>query len=310
MSDLQIINQGTNQNRKTKQVGSNISQVVENDIWVAYNPSAPIGRMLVADNDFYKSVHNIAAKKSYSFMPYLLPNTVFNATPKRMKDISRNVIKLTPYNLLEGVAQAGKQIYTKSGVNVGQVDYRYLSQSYYLYTSLCVGISADGRISLITASMNVLKQMPILHNPTKHAEQIAQRLHPKTDDIVNGIIQCVELIPTISGYDLKPAIVNANLPDYVIAPKAWVDYLVNSINNTMTVFPCKITYLRPDGKTASVTAYNKPIKGEKQQNILCDYLKYQSPNKYGVIQCVDVQKGVITIFPITHFVSVEAIKEV
>ena len=78
----------------------------------------------------------------------------------------------------------------------------------------------------------------------------------------------------------------------------------------MTVLPCKITYLRPDGKTTSVTAYNKPIKGEKQQNILCDYLKYQSPNKYGVIQCVDVQKGVITIFPITHFVSVEAIKEV
>ena len=184
MSDLQIINQGTNQNRKTKQVGSNISQVVENDIWVAYNPSAPIGRMLVADNDFYKSVHNIAAKKSYYFMPYLLPNTVFNATPKRLKHISKNVIKLTPYNLLEGAVQAGKQIYTKSGVNVGQVDYRYLSQTYYLYTSLCVGISADGRVSLITASMNVLKQMPILHTTLRGIFLLLTASFPTQEQVV------------------------------------------------------------------------------------------------------------------------------
>ena len=42
MSDLQIINQCTNQNRKTKQVGSNISQVVENDIWVEVKVPAEI----------------------------------------------------------------------------------------------------------------------------------------------------------------------------------------------------------------------------------------------------------------------------
>lgn len=157
MSKLIDGNQVVNQIRKKKLLESEISKVLEDDIWLAYNPSAPMNRMLVADNDFFKIVHSIVGKKSFSFIPFLLTNSVFHANDKGMKDISKNVIKLAPYNLLEGAAQAGKLIYTRSGVpNVGRVDYRFLSQAYYLYSSLCVGVNSSGQASLITASQAVL----------------------------------------------------------------------------------------------------------------------------------------------------------
>lgn len=294
--------------RKEKTIENGISQVVEKDIWAAYNPSAPINRLIVADNDFYRSVHNIVAKKSFSFMPNLLPNSVFHATDKGMKDISKNVMKLAPYNLLEGVAQAGKLIYARSGVpDADRVNYRYLSQAYYLYSSLCVGFDDMGKASLVTACMSVLNHLPTIQQ--KNKEAIIERLNPRTDDVVNGIIQCVELEPKMLGYDIRPAILIANQPNYVIMPKAWIDYLINSINNMLQIMPCKITYLSPNGKSTTITAFNKPIKGKQKQNILCDYLK-KGPSKYGVIQCVDVSKQVITIIPITHFVSMEVIKGV
>lgn len=308
MSDLLNPNQEVNQKRNEKTVSSGISQVVVKDIFKAYNPSAPVNRLIVADNDFYKAVHNIVTKKSFSFMPYLLPNVVFHADTKSMKDISKNVIKLVPYNLLEGAVQAGKQIYSNSGVTTsGRTNYRLLSQTYFLYSSLCVGINNMGQANLVTSSLSVLNYSPIIQQKDK--ERIIQRLNPNTDDISNGIIQCVEFVPKLFGYDLKPAIINADKPDYVILPKAWVDYLIDNINRMLMFTSCKITYLKPNNTPVTITACNKPIKGDLKQNLLCDFIKNE-PKKYGVIQCINVKNRVIEIFPVTHFVSLMPCKEV
>lgn len=297
----------TSEVKKEKTMGSGISPIVEKDILKAYNPSAPINRLKVADNDFYKAVHNVVSKKSFSFMPYFLSNDVFHANDKSMKDVSKNVIKLVPYNFLEGAAQAGKMIYSSSGVyNAERMNYRYLSQAYFLYSSLCVGVSATGQISLVTSDLSVLNYSPIILQKDK--EQIIQRLNPNTDDIDNGIIQCVELVPKLLGYDLKPAIVNANKPDYVIMPKVWLDYLIENINRLLMFAKCKITYLTPDNTPVTIFACNKPIKGDLKQNLMCDFIKNE-PKKYGVIQCVNISKRVIELIPITHFVSLEVVKE-
>lgn len=293
--------------KKEKVIGSGISPIVEKDILRAYNPSAPINRLNVADNDFYKAVHNVVSKKSFSFMPYLLSNNVFHANDKSMKDVSKNVIKLVPYNFLEGAAQAGKLIYLSSGATSAErTNYRYLTQAYFLYSGLCVGISATGQISLITANLNVLNYSPIMQQ--KEKELIIKRLNPTTDDISNGIIQCVEFVPRLIGYDLKPAIVNANKPDYVIMPKVWLDYLIDNINRLLMFSKCKITYLAPDNTPVTIIAFNKPIIGDLKQNLMCDFIKNE-PKKYGVIQCVNTSKRVIELIPITHFVSLEVVKE-
>lgn len=306
MSDLKEINQEEKIEEKKRK---GISPIVAQDIIAAYNPNATINKkLLVADNEFYRAIHTIVAKKSYSYMPYLIPTTVFHANPKSMVDLSKNHIKLSPYTMFEGACNAAKQMYVNAGTPHPQrVNYRFLLQSYYLYTSLCVGVSPNGSVDLITANENVLKQIPVIKY---NEEGVKRRFSMRTDDIGNNIIQCVELIPRVQGYEVRPAIINAGKADYAIMPKAWLDYLVDNINHMLMFVQCKITYINADGKETTIIASNKyDHKVFSERSIKIDYINWQC-RKCGVIRCVDSKTGALTVFPITHFISLMPCKEV
>lgn len=286
-----------------------ISPIVAQDIIEAYNPTAGMNKkLLVADNEFYKAVHTTVGKKSYSYMPYLIPTTVFHANQKSMVDLSKNHIKLSPYTMFEGACNAAKQMYVNAGTpHPHRVNYRFLLQSYYLYTFLCVGVSPNGAVDLITSNQDVLKLIPVMKY---NEEGVKKRLNMRTDDIGNNIIQCVELIPRVQGYEVRPAIINAGKADYAIMPKAWLDYLVDNINHMLMFITCKITYINAAGQETTILASNKyDHKAFSERSIKIDYINWQC-RKCGVIRCVDSKTGALTVFPITHFVSLEPYKGV
>ena len=103
--------------------------------------------------------------------------------------------------------------YVNVRVSGAALNFQFLIQSYFLYTALCLGISDNGRINLLTSNPNVIGAIPA----TKKEKEAAIKItHPITDDYNNNIVQCVELVQKPCGYVLRPAIINAAKQYYII----------------------------------------------------------------------------------------------
>lgn len=297
------INSGTNNVNIGK--GVNNSPLIQQDINNIFAINAGITSFMTANNAFYEYVHQHYANKSSAKLPYLADNKVLRADAKYLRCIADGHIKISPYGFYEGAASAARTMYVNTLRLVhDKVNFQFLVQSYLLYTSLCLGIASNGQIDIITSSNNVINAIPANENDKKGA---IQRANPVTDDYVNGIVQCVELIPRQCGYALKPAIINAAKQDYVILPVAWVEYLTTYIHNIIKMSVCKLSYYDPDNNLQTVIVSNKPIKGNYKHYIGCDYIKHSKSN-VGWIRAVEIKSGDIISLPVSHFHRIEMLK--
>lgn len=285
--------------------GVSDSPIVQQDINSVFNIGTGITPYMTADNAFFAYIHKHYADKSSAKLPYLADTKVLHADKKYLKCIADNHIKISPYGFYEGAASAARTMYVNTLRLVhDKVNFQFLVQSYLLYTSLCLGIASNGQIDIITSSNNVINAIPANENDKKCA---IQRANPVTDDYVNGIVQCVELIPRQCGYALKPAIINAAKQDYVILPVAWVEYLTTYIHNIIKMSVCKLSYYDPDNNLQTVIVSNKPIKGNYKHYIGCDYIKHSKSN-VGWIRAVEIKSGDIISLPVSHFHRIEMLK--
>lgn len=290
-------NQGEN---KQEQKKKGISPIVLKDIIDTFNPCTPPNTYYTADNPFYHEVELAAASKKYAVLPYLFPSKVFKGDEKLLQDISGKKIGVSAFTFLQGAAQAAASMYVANGVSKpGSVNYRFLTQAYYLYTSLCVAVNPKGHVSLVTASINVLNILPLL---PCDKNKVLKRLRMNTDDVENGIIQCVELVPKYLGYELRPATINAAKSSLCIIPKDWLDFFIDGINFMLSRNKCKITCILPDGSTDSKIVTTK----HSSDIVINSYRRYiaQATDKYGYIRCLDEKHNIIA-FPINRLVSIE-----
>ncbi len=284
---------------------TNMSPVVQKDIDTVFAINTGITQYMVSDNAFYHYIHQHYADKSSGRMPYLVDNNVLHADKKHLKCVADNHIKITPYALYEGAAAAGLAIYRNTMQQLSsKVNFNFLIQAYFVYSSLCVGISSNGKIDLITANSNVIKAIPADSN---EKIQAMKRTNPALDDYNNCIIQAVELNPKQSGYVLRPAIINAAKQDYLILPLPWVDYLIGYINNLLKMKVCKVCYYDPSGTLQTAIASNNPINGNARHCVGCDFIRKTKTN-IGWVRAVDIKSGEIIAFPISHFNKIEMLK--
>lgn len=219
-----------------------ISETVLQNLHRDFAPNNPINTLLSVDNQAYYTIFKNACDKAYVKLPYLVNNTVFRAEPKLQKDISRLVLKLTPYNLIDGLYLSSVKMYEACGVKEAySAHYRVLAQSYFLRTALCVGLSSSGDIRIITANPAILSAIPT----TCDVSALCERLNPRNDDLRNGVLSCVRLTPNICGYDVQPYTVSACDRDFVILPKFTVDYFIDYIQSLLKSMFCEVKFAGP-----------------------------------------------------------------
>lgn len=280
------------------------SPIVQQDINSVFNVGG-ITQYMTADNAFYRYIHQHYANKSNCKIPYLVDSKVLHADTKYLKCIADSHIKISPYGFFEGAASAMLNIYKSTMQQLSnKVNFQFLIQAYMLYSALCLGIAANGQISIITSNATVINVEPADDNDKRKA---LQRTNPITDDYENGIVQCVELVPRPSGYTLKPAIINAANTDYLILPLVWINYLVTYINNILKISLCKLSFYSPNNQLQTAIVSNKPIKDNPKQIIASDYIK-KSKSNIGWIRAAEVKSGEIITFPVSHFCKLELLK--
>ena len=280
------------------------SPIVQQDINSVFNFGG-ITQYMTADNAFYRYIHQHYADKSNCKIPYLVDSKVLHADTKYLKCIADSHIKISPYGFFEGAASAMLNVYKSTMQQLSnKVNFQFLIQAYMLYSALCLGIAANGQISIITSNATVINAVPADDNDKRKA---LQRTNPITDDYEHGIVQCVELVPRPSGYTLKPAIINAANTDYLILPLVWIDYLVTYINNLLKISLCKLSFYSPNNQLQTAIVSNKPIKDNPKQIIASDYIK-KSKSNIGWIRAAEVKSGEIITFPVSHFCKLELLK--
>lgn len=303
VSNMDMIKNTSANNYNGKGVYS--SPIVQQDIGVVFDIYAGINQYMVADNAFFRYVHQHYADKSISKLPYLADTKVLHIDNKYLRCIADNHIKISPYGFYEGAAAAALNMYRRTMQQLSnKINFQFLTQAYFLYSALCLGISSNGKIDIITANADVIDAIPADNNDKRSA---IQRANPVTDDYNNGIVQCVELIQKPLGYMLRPAIINASKQDYLILPMAWVDYLITYINNVTKMSTCKISYYAPDGSLQSAIVSNRLIKGNTKHYLAWQYIKNSSTN-IGWIRAAELKNGEIIAFPISHFAKVDVLK--
>lgn len=285
--------------------GVSDSPIVQQDINNIFAINNGLTTYMTANNAFYTYIHQRYANKSSTKLPYIADNKVMRADNKYLKCIADGHIRISPYGFYEGVASASLNMYRNTMQQLSsKINFLFLIQSYFLYSALCLGIADNGRINLLTSNPNIINAIPA---PKSEKESAIKITHPITDDYNNNIIQCVELVNKPCGYNLRPAIINAAKPEYLILPLAWVHYLTSYIHNLLKISVCKISYYNPENKLRTIIASNKPQPHNVKQCASCEYIKENSCN-YGWIRAVELSTGDIIAIPVSHFVKIEMSK--
>ena len=193
------------------------------------------------------------------------------------------------------------QMYNKINVqHPTRVSSRVLAQSYILHTSLCVALSASGDIRIITASPAILSQLPLRRY---NADAVNARIDMRNDDLRSGVLVCVELIPTITGYDVRPTTIHADRDNIMVLPKVWVDTFLDYVYDKLTTNPCRVTIANPSGDDIIISASLRKNRDNVKYTIAERYVD-NSTGRYGYVRCVNSDSNGISVFPITHLVSI------
>lgn len=280
------------------------SPIVQQNINSVFNVGG-ITQYMTADNAFYRYIHQHYANKSNCKIPYLVDSKVLHADTKYLKCIADSHIKISTYGFFEGAASAMLNVYKSTMQQLSnKVNFQFLIQAYMLYSALCLGIADNGRINLLTSNPNIINAIPASKSEKESAIKIT---HPITDDYNNNIVQCVELVNKPCGYNLRPAIINAAKPEYLILPLAWVHYLTSYIHNLLKISVCKISYYGPENKLRTIIASNKPQPHNVKQCASSEYIRSNSCIS-GWIRAVELSTGDIIAIPVSHFFKIKPLK--
>ena len=230
----------------------NFSQIAMQDLLCECSPYAAITPLLTPDNAMYYAIQRTITKGTTVQLPYVVNNQVMHLKKHYTRDISGQVLQSSPYTVIDGMCMTAMQMYNRVNVqHPNKVSSRVLAQSYILHTSLCVALSASGDIRIITASPAILSQLPLRRYNT---DAVNARIDMRNDDLRSGVLVCVELIPTITGYDLRPTTIHANRNNIIVLPKVWVDTFLDYVYDKLTTNQCKITIANPSGDDITISA--------------------------------------------------------
>lgn len=257
--------------------------------------------MLTPDNAMYYAIQRTITKGTTVQLPYVVNNQVLRLNKRYTRDISGQVLQSSPYTIIDGMCMTAMQMYNKVNVqHPNKVSSRVLAQSYILHTSLCVALSASGDIRIITASPAILSQLPLRRYNT---DAVNARLDMRNDDLSSGVLVCVELIPTITGYDVRPTTIHADRDNIMVLPKVWVDTFLDYVYDKLTTNPCRVTIANPSGDDIIISASLRKNRDNVKYTIAERYVD-NSTGRYGYVRCVNSDSNGISVFPITHLVSI------
>ena len=281
----------------------NFSQIAMQDLLCECSPYAAITPFLTPDNVMYYAIQRTITKGTTVQLPYVVNNQVLHLNKRFTHDVSGQVLQSSPYTVIDGMCMTAMQMYNKINVqHPTRVSSRVLAQSYILHTSLCVALSASGDIRIITASPAILSQLPLRRY---NADAVNARLDMRNDDLRSGVLVCVELIPTITGYDLRPTTIHANRNNIIVLPKVWVDTFLDYVYDKLTTNPCKITIANPSGEDITISASLRKNRENVKYTVAERYVD-NSTGRYGYVRCVNADSNGIAVFPITHLVSIQS----
>lgn len=279
----------------------NFSRIALQDLLAECSPYAPVTPLLTPNNEMYYAIQRVATKETTVQLPYVVSNKVLRLMKKYTRDVSGQVLQSSPYTVIDGMCITAMYMYDRINVQrPPKVRSRVLAQSYLLHTSLCVALSSNGDIRIITASPAILSKLP-LHKC--NVDAVNARLDLHNDDLCSGVLVCVELIPTITGYDLKPTTVHVGREDIMVLPKLWVDSFLSYVYDILSSNLCRITITNHKGENNSLSASLRKNHSDLSYTITKGYID-NSGGKYGYIRCVNADNNRITVFPITHLVSI------
>ena len=273
----------------------NFSQIAMQDILCECSPYAAITPLLTPDNAMYYAIQRTITKGTTVQLPYVVNNQVLRLNKRYTRDISGQVLQSSPYTIIDGMCMTAMQMYNKVNVqHPNKVSSRVLAQSYILHTSLCVALSASGDIRIITASPAILSQLPLRRYNT---DAVNARLDMRNDDLSSGVLVCVELIPTITGYDVRPTTIHADRDNIMVLPKIWVDTFLDYVYDKLTA--------NPNGDDTIISASLRKNRENIKYTVAERYVD-NSTGRYGYVRCVNADSNGIAVFPITHLISIQS----
>ena len=288
----------------------NFSQIAMQDLLCECSPYAAITPLLTPDNVMYYAIQRAVTRGTTVQLPYVVNSQVLHLSSRFTHDISGQVLQSSPYTVIDGMCMTAMQmivvlvlIYNKINVqHPTRVSSRVLAQSYILHTSLCVALSASGDIRIITASPAILSQLPLRRY---NADAVNARIDMRNDDLRSGVLVCVELIPTITGYDVRPTTIHADRDNIMVLPKVWVDTFLDYVYDKLTTNPCKVTIANPNGDDTIISASLRKNRENVKYTVAERYVD-NSTGRYGYVRCVNAETNGISVFPITHLVSIQS----
>ena len=274
----------------------NFSQIAMQDLLCECSPYAAITPLLTPDNAMYYAIHRSITKGTTVQLPYVGNNQVMHLKKHYSRDISGQVLQSSPYTVIDGMCMTAMQMYNRVNVqHPNKVSSRVLAQSYILHTSLCVALSASGDIRIITASPAILSQLPLRRYNT---DAVNARIDMRNDDLRSGVLVCVELIPTITVYDVCPTTIHADRDNIMVLPKIWVDTFLDYVYDKLTTNPCKITIANPSGEDITISASLRKNRENVKYTVAERYVD-NSTGRYGYVRCVNTDRNGIAVIPIT-----------
>ena len=283
----------------------NFSQIAMQDLLCECSPYAAITPLLTPDNAMYYAIQRTITKGTTVQLPYVVNNQVMHLKKHYTRDISGQVLQSSPYTVIDGMCMTAMQMYNRVNVqHPTKVNSRVLAQSYLLHTSLCVALSSSGDIRIITASPAILSHLPLRRH---NIDVVKSRLDMHNDDLRSGVLTCAELIPAITGYDVRPTTIHADRDNVMILPKIWVDTFMDYVYDKLTTNPCRITISNPSGEDITISASLRKNHEDTKYTIAERYVD-NSTGMYGYIRCVNADNNSISVFPPTHLVNIEMSK--
>lgn len=283
----------------------NFSQIAIQDLLAECSPYAAITPLLTPDNAMYYAIQRTITRGTTVQLPYVVNSKVLHLHKHYTRDVSGQVLQSSPYTVIDGMCMTAMQMYNRVGIqHPAKVNSRVLAQSYILHTSLCVALSANGDIRIITASPAILSHLPLRRH---NIDVVKSRLDMHNDDLRSGVLTCAELIPAITGYDVRPTTIHADRDNVMILPKIWADTFVDYVYDKLTSNPCGITIATPSGEDITISASLRKNHEDTKYTIAERYVD-NSTGRYGYIRCVNADNNSISVFPLTHLVNIEMSK--
>lgn len=82
-------------------------------------------------------------------------------------------------------------------------------------------------------------------------------------------------------------------------------YILDYVYDKLTTNPCKATIANPNGDDTIISASLRKNRENVKYTVAERYVD-NSTGRYGYVRCVNAETNGISVFPITHLVSIQS----